>query len=364
MDFHQFETVSIDAVKTAHTADVAVQDQYGVKYLQFWVNEAEGKVFCLVEGPDAATCEKVHQSAHGNIACALTEVDPIQYANLMGHNPVSEHGLVQRKNGTPDLGYRTILVVSTYSITTPKDSIHHDTSHTPHWIRRIINEKITTSNARELNWEKDDSVIGVFEDSGAAVQCALNIRHALLANSNGGEANILFRIGVSAAQPVTPKGNFFSHAIALAQRLCIAAPDNKILISSLVKKLCSGDDSLNRIETVGSLNPTQEQFLSTLLAFAEANLTTQDFGLGELCSNLCVSRPQLYRKIKEISGRSPNDFINDLRLRKALGMLKEKKSSIAEIAFESGFNSPSYFTKCFTEKFGCTPSVYARQTAG
>jgi AraC-like DNA-binding protein len=347
MDFHQFETISIDAVKNAHTADVAVQDQYGVKYLQFWVNEAEGKVFCLVEGPDAATCEKVHQSAHGNIACALTEVDPIQYASLMGNNHVSEHGLVQQKNGTPDLGYRTILIAS---------------APTSLWARKLINEKVVAFNARELNWEQDDSAIGIFEDSNSAVQCALEIRHALLVHSKSGEPDILFRIGISASQPVTPKGDFFSNAISLAHRLCIAAPDNQILISSLVKKLCKEGGSLETKDTIGSLNPSQEQFLTTLLSFSEANLATQDFGVGELCSSLCVSRPQLYRKIKEITGRSPIDFIHDLRLFMALGMLKGKRSTIAEIAFESGFNSPSYFTKCFTDKFGCTPSVYARQT--
>jgi AraC-like DNA-binding protein len=48
---------------------------------------------------------------------------------------------------------------------------------------------------------------------------------------------------------------------------------------------------------------------------------------------------------------------------KALTLLKQKKSNIAEVAYETGFNSPSYFTKCFTEKFGCTPSAFAKTVA-
>ena len=73
MDYHKIDNITIEDVKTAHMADVAIQDKYGVKYHQFWVNQEAGSVFCLVEGPDKKTCELVHQMAHGNIACALTD---------------------------------------------------------------------------------------------------------------------------------------------------------------------------------------------------------------------------------------------------------------------------------------------------
>lgn len=53
MDFHKFEKVTLDDVRSAHTADEAIQEKYGVKYHQYWVNEKEGTVFCLVESPDA-----------------------------------------------------------------------------------------------------------------------------------------------------------------------------------------------------------------------------------------------------------------------------------------------------------------------
>ncbi|WP_200975061.1 nickel-binding protein [Echinicola sp. 20G] len=88
MDFHQFEHLSIEDVKTAHIADVAIQDAYGVKYHQFWVNEKAGTVFCLVEGPDKETCELVHQMAHGAVPCALTEVEVGFYDLVMGKGHV------------------------------------------------------------------------------------------------------------------------------------------------------------------------------------------------------------------------------------------------------------------------------------
>jgi hypothetical protein len=55
-------------VAGAHAADVATQDKYGVKYLKYWVDEKAGKVFCLVEAPDAESAVKVHKEAHGLVA--------------------------------------------------------------------------------------------------------------------------------------------------------------------------------------------------------------------------------------------------------------------------------------------------------
>lgn len=59
-------------------------------------------------------------------------------------------------------------------------------------------------------------------------------------------------------------------------------------------------------------------------------------------------------------GVSPNIFIREYRLERALGVLSQQKSNIAEVAFESGFSSPSYFTKCFQTRFGITPSEYLK----
>ena len=61
-------------VAGAHAADLAIQDQYGVNYRSYWVDEANGKVFCLVEAPDAAAAERVHKEAHGLLADHIHEV--------------------------------------------------------------------------------------------------------------------------------------------------------------------------------------------------------------------------------------------------------------------------------------------------
>ena len=69
MDAHTIEGgVSFNDVAAAHAADVAAQDAYGVNYVRYWVDEAAGKVFCLVEAPDAEAAANVHRVAHGLLA--------------------------------------------------------------------------------------------------------------------------------------------------------------------------------------------------------------------------------------------------------------------------------------------------------
>ena len=76
MDVHEQlpEGATAADVASAHEEDVKIQDQYGVNYKAYWVDETNGKVFCLVEAPDAAAAERVHKEAHGLLADHIYEV--------------------------------------------------------------------------------------------------------------------------------------------------------------------------------------------------------------------------------------------------------------------------------------------------
>jgi len=75
MDVHDLgEGVTVDAVAQAHQADLQTQGKYDVHYLRYWVNESQGKVFCLVEAPDAEAATTVHREAHGLVADEVLEV--------------------------------------------------------------------------------------------------------------------------------------------------------------------------------------------------------------------------------------------------------------------------------------------------
>ena len=76
LDVHESlpEGATAADVAKAHEADLAKQGEYGVKYLRYWVDEKEGKVFCLVDAPDAETAARVHKEAHGLVADHIHEV--------------------------------------------------------------------------------------------------------------------------------------------------------------------------------------------------------------------------------------------------------------------------------------------------
>lgn len=335
MDFHKIDGVTIDAVKAAHMADKSIQDKYGVRYHQFWVNEEAGTVFCLTEGPDKETCELVHQMAHGNVACALAEVEAGFHKTIMGDGHKIDNGLVKNNDDTVDLGYRSILVVSIY------DNI----------LRKKVSKKVGEFAGREIKWATDDSLISVFNNSDDAIACALEIRLSLLKENK----SVPFKIGVSTSQPVTAEGDFFTDAIVLAHRLGTVAQENKIMISFLSRKLCKDDTLLSSTE-IKSVTAHDEQFIFNLLKTIHGNLSDPEFTLDMLCAKIGLSRPQLYRKITALTSKAPNDFLKDVRLEKAHSLLQQKSMNVSEVALEVGFENPSYFSKCFAQKFGFTPS--------
>ena len=74
MDEHDIPGVKAADVAGAHAADMKVQGKYGVDYKHYWVDESQGKIFCLVEAPDADTAKRVHREAHGLVADEIYEV--------------------------------------------------------------------------------------------------------------------------------------------------------------------------------------------------------------------------------------------------------------------------------------------------
>lgn len=79
MDTHRgVEGLTADAVANAHKMDLAVQERYGVRYLQYWFSEEAGRVYCLVEAPNAEAAHAVHREAHGLVADEIVEVRPGQ----------------------------------------------------------------------------------------------------------------------------------------------------------------------------------------------------------------------------------------------------------------------------------------------
>ena len=103
-----------------------------------------------------------------------------------------------------------------------------------------------------------------------------------------------------------------------------------------------------------------QEFLNKAISFIQNNVAEDNLGIDLLSSHLCVSRRHLHRKIKVLTGSSPVEFINVLRLRKSMELLKQNKLSISEIGYMVGFSNPSYFAQSFKKLYGHPPSFFVK----
>lgn len=99
-------------------------------------------------------------------------------------------------------------------------------------------------------------------------------------------------------------------------------------------------------------------FLRRFMAIVESAYSDPDFNIEKISEEIGLSRVHLYRKVKSALGLSPTDVLRDYRLKRAADLLRENRYTISEVAYQTGFTSPAYFTKSFKQAYGVTPSEY------
>ena len=107
--------------------------------------------------------------------------------------------------------------------------------------------------------------------------------------------------------------------------------------------------------------PQEKEFMALATQLVEQHLTTPQYGVEQLAADLCMERTGLYKKLTALMQQSPVAFIRSIRLHRAAELLRQGGQTIAEVAERTGFNSTSYFSKCFQKEFGCKPSEYTEQ---
>lgn len=145
----------------------------------------------------------------------------------------------------------------------------------------------------------------------------------------------------------------------------ITKPFDIILLTARIKSLIENRERIKRafskkfsVSTV-DYSPVDNDFLARAQRYIRDNMDKTDFSIEEFGNELFLSRTQLYRKIKALTGMSPSMFVSTYRLKVAAEMLRNTSFSIMEIAYKTGFNSPSYFTSCFKKLYNVSPSEYA-----
>src|SRR5205823_6074321 len=181
MDIHELGDVTAEDVAKAHVADLEAQEKYGVNYLKYWVNENRGKVFCLVEAPNAEAAHSCHREAHGLVARKIIEIQPELAEGFLGDVQTNPAGAALLPGGGADArdpGIRTVL----------------------------------------------------FTDM---------VESTMFTQSLGDEAAIAL-VGAAAGEPVEQHNDLFGSTVQLAARLCAHAEPEQILVTNAVAELCMG----------------------------------------------------------------------------------------------------------------------------
>ncbi len=138
-----------------------------------------------------------------------------------------------------------------------------------------------------------------------------------------------------------------------------------ILINNLVDnvrrlrgKFSGAQDQEERLEQV-KVKGNNDVLMDRIMRSVNANLNNPDYDVEMLTKDVGISRAQLHRKMKEITGISTSEFIRNLRLEQAARLIKERKINITQVAYSVGFNNQTHFSTVFKKHFGMTPTEYA-----
>jgi signal transduction histidine kinase/ligand-binding sensor domain-containing protein/DNA-binding response OmpR family regulator len=131
---------------------------------------------------------------------------------------------------------------------------------------------------------------------------------------------------------------------------------NLLASKQRLKAKFSSEDIFAPSEIV--VSSLDEQLLKKAFKVVEDNISNEQFDIPFFCAELGVSRTMLFTKIKAWTNFTPNEFIQEIRMKRAAQLLEQNKINISQISYKVGFNNPKYFSKCFQKKFGETPSQY------
>lgn len=147
----------------------------------------------------------------------------------------------------------------------------------------------------------------------------------------------------------------------------ISKPFNSQLLLSRIHNLIANRRQLkqffgdNRSVEREAVSDMDKDFVSRFRTLVEERMKDAELNVEDLGREMGMSRVQLYRKLKSLTNYSPNELLRRMRLRKAASLLASSEMTVAEIGYEVGFSSPSYFTKCYKEEFGESPTDFLKR---
>lgn len=363
MDRHDVSNeVTAEIVAQIHQEDLKIQHEYGCRGLTYWFDEIRNTAFCLVDAPNKEAIKEMHRDAHGEVPNVIIEVDADIVESFLGRIEDPEKSQKTKLNIINDPAFRTIMVVGIKRLSL-KESVDEKLTLLIKNHHQSIIKTLNKFNGRIVKQKVDYFLIS-FESVTKAVSCALEILEVFKQTSNNNDPILKLNIGLSAGVPVGDKEGIFEDTVKTAEHLCDIA-QGQLAVTSEVKDLYESENLNVSIDKklMKVLNSNDEKFLNLLMDYTEREWSNTRLNADDFSKCLGYSKSQLYRKMISLTGKSPNNFINEYRLNKALKLLNKKVENISEVAYETGFNSPAYFSKCFQNAFNMLPSTYIRHYA-
>ena len=244
MDIHELGEVTAEDVAKAHIADLEAQEKYGVNYLKYWVNESRGKVFCLVDAPNAEAANCVHREAHGLVARKIIEIQPELAEGFLGDVETNAEGAAVLPGGGVDVrdpGIRTVLFTDIVESTTFTQSLGDEAAMALLSVHdTVVRDALSALGGREVK-HTGDGIMASFVSAAAAVKCATRIQRELAKHAESQrDRAVKVRIGAAAGEPVEQHRDLFGCTVQLAARLCSHASPEQILVSNALAELCLG----------------------------------------------------------------------------------------------------------------------------
>lgn len=350
MDFHKLdsEDISMEELAQAHDKDLALQEKFGVFELKYWINIEAKALFCLVQGPNKEACNEVHKHSHGNTPCNIIEVSEDEF-NLYFGIGKSVNDLAHTESGEIDTGFRIILLLS-----------HTDLTAQYGQYLKEVNRLIERHKGSRIIYPDEDILVS-FIFASNAILCAKAIHKLLLSIPD----NIEFNLTLVCGKPVDEIGdNMFEEAKKKVQVLCALGLKKTMYLDSETKVLSDKERMSSKIKTEDFNLMKNEDFifLHRLFDILETKIDQPNFKSEDFNKILGLSKSQTYRKIKILTGIAPNQLIQEFRLRKSLKYLRHNSNAVSEIAYNLGFNSPTYFAKIFRKRFNITPTRFIKNS--
>ena len=235
MDRHEFTDQTAAETAAAHLKDLAVQDQFGVRFLTYWFDYERQTAFCLARAPDGDAVDAAHLASHGFMAYRIVEVDRRTVERFMG-------GIADHPPGEPyvETAFRTILFTDIEGSTGLTQRLGDASAMSVLRTHdEIVGEALERHGGSEVK-HTGDGLMAAFRSVVDGIASAIRIQQRLAVSNEGLEDPVRVRIGISAGEPVTERDDLFGAAVQLAARLCGRADPGAILVSGAVHDLALG----------------------------------------------------------------------------------------------------------------------------